>query len=224
MIGRASNGQVKELVLGVAAGVPANISAEDAKRNLADMSQIHLWLQLGLTTDLSLVDVAAVKSVLQNKILELVTTIKLPAFGGEFAPRDYFRVTLDEYREVERVVIGHVDADVKLLMEGRLEPDAGKVTIRIHRLCRPSEAGTILATLGKDVKLGFCQMYRMMEKQGRGQEGYLLVDGRPNIFYIEGTDWMATCCWDSGFHYWRVYANPVADPRPWRAGSQIISR
>lgn len=223
-IRRASAGQVKELALGVGAGVPADISEADASRNLADMSQIHLWLQLGLTMDLSQVDVAAVKVVIP-KILEQVTTVTVPAIPP-FDVATHFQVTPRSERKDAEVLIGYIGDNIQKLIQDQTEPEIEESILRVHKLLRASVDVLIIAELGGEqaITTTWGQMYEMMRQQGHGQEGDLLVDGCANIFYIAGTDWAAFCYWRSGSADWRVYAAPVTYPFAWRAGFQVFSR
>ena len=227
MSGRASAGQVKELALGVGHGVPADISAEDAERNLADMSQIHLWLQLGLSVDLGQVDVAAVKAVIQPKILEQVTTVTVPAIPV-FDAGARFRVTPEKERESVEVPIGWMSDNARKLVQDQTEPEVGETALRIHKLLRASVDGPIIAELGGEevATTTWGQMYEMMRHQGRGQEGNLLTNGWANIFYIpaDGAVWAVGCLWNSGGGYWGVSAVPVARPGTWDAGRRVVSR
>ena len=70
-------------------------------------------------------------------------------------------------------------------------------------------------------------MVDLMRRQGRGQKGFLLVNGYANIFYIRdttGTLWAVFCYWYSAREYWVVEAYPVTNPDGWAAGRQVISR
>ncbi|MCX6809885.1 MAG: hypothetical protein NTZ65_04030 [Candidatus Berkelbacteria bacterium] len=130
-------------------------------------------------------------------LLKFVKTVELPAVGA-FKPEDHFKVTPERERKTAKVVIGYVSDNVKALIKGRLEPEEAQATIRIHELCQASVDDPILAELGENVKTGLNRMFQIIEEQGRGQEGDLLVDGRANIFYIEGTDWAVLCDWRAG--------------------------
>lgn len=156
-------------------------------------------------------------------LLKFVKTVKLPAVAAS-KPEDYLKVTPPRKRKSAKVVIGYVSDNVKALIKGRSEPEEAEATIRIHELCQASVDGPIMAGLGENAKTGFNRMFQMMEKQGRGQKGDLLVDGRASIFYIEGTDWAVRCFWHSGDESWFVGADPVTGPNAWGAGRQVISR
>jgi len=66
MSGRASSGQVKDLALGIGAGVPSDVSAEDAERCLGGMGLVHCWTRLGIENDLTRVDFDAVEELLRT--------------------------------------------------------------------------------------------------------------------------------------------------------------
>lgn len=228
MSGRASAGQVKSLALQVGDGVPSDILEVDASRNLSDMSQIHVWLRLGLTTDLSQVDMAAVEALMHPKILEFVTTVMIPALPV-FDVAAHFRVTSQNERKTAEVPISWIGNYAQKLVQGRTEPETAKTTLHVHKLLRASVDGPIIAELGGDqaVTTTWGQMYEMMRCQDRGQEGVLLTNGRVNIFYIptaDGVSWAVRCRWEPICGYWCVNAAPVTDPFRWDADNQVVSR
>ena len=235
MPGRASVDQVKELVLGVGAGVPADISEADASRNLADMSQIHLWLQLGLITDLSEVNMDVIKQILRQvpsllQLVDKVTVAALPTFDVA----THFVLTPQYKRRGAEVFIGCMSEDAKLLVKGLgLEPELPEATLKAYRLLRASGNDQIIAQLRGDreaqaIVTSWAQMYEMMRWQGRGQKGFLLTNGYANVFYVGDSNnvlWAASCRWIClGDCYWSVYACPVTFPDTWPAGSQVLSR
>lgn len=226
MSGRASAGQVKELALGVGHGIPADISAEDAGRNLADMSQIHRWLQLGLKVDLAQVDMAAIGRSIRPKILKLITNVTLPAIEM-FSALDHFQVG-----EVDGVKIGWIGDNFQnafLTGNGKVETEVAEATLRIHQLSKGSVDDSIIAELGGEgvAETTLAQIWEMLKVQGRGQKGNLLVNDCANIFYVRdarGDPWKVDCYWYSDDGDWYVEAFPVTYPFRWGGSYQVVSR
>lgn len=156
-------------------------------------------------------------------MLQFVKIIELPAIGT-FKPEDHIKVTPARECKTAKVVVAYVSDNIKALIKGRSEPDEKKAGIRIHKLCKASIDALILAELGENVKMGFNRVFQMLEKQGHGQEGDLLVDGRANIFYIEGTDWAVFCRWSSDLGGWSFGGDLILRLCTWDAGSQVVSR
>ena len=158
------------------------------------------------------------------RLLKFVKSIELPAIG-EFSPKDYFKVIPQEDRGTADVIIGYIHPNLQsLLYSAGIEPAKNAETLRIRCLLVPSVDGPILANLGKKAKTTFGRMWQMMEKQGRGQEGDLLVNGCANIFYIEGTAWAVFCYWLASGGDWDVGADPVTYPGRWSDGRHVVSR
>jgi hypothetical protein len=160
-------------------------------------------------------------------LLEQVTTFTVPAISA-FDAAAHFRVTPEKERKSTEVPIGWMNDNAHLL-KGRTEPEVAETVVRVLRLLRPCVDGPIIAYLGGEqvVTTTWGQMYEMMRRQGRGQEGDLLVNGSANIFYIpdiEGQLWAVYCSWDSGYRFWDVGAYPISNPYTWFAGCQVFSR
>lgn len=225
MNGTAS-GEWKGLVLAVLEGVPADVPVEVAKRCIGNKGPLHRWIQLGLSADLSEVDMDAIEKILRQvpSLLEPVTAVTVPTLSA-FDVAAHFRVTpRNEWQNAE-VLIDWIGDNVQKLVKGKTEPEVVETTLRIHKLRKASVDGLIISELGEDVATTtWSQMYEMMRRQGHGQPGDLMVDRRANIFYIGGTDWVVGCRWRSDGDGWRVDAYPVAYWRGWGAGDRVVSR
>ena len=229
MSGTAS-GWWKALALAVLEGVPTDISEEVAKRHIGNKGPLHRLIQLALRADLGGVDMAAIEQILQQvpSLLEPVTVVSVPALTA-FDVAVHFVVTPQNKRKDAEVLIGWMNDNAQRLVGARTtpEPEIAETTLRVHTLRKASVDGPILAELGDQATTTWAQMYEMMRRQGRGQEGDLLVNGWANIFYIpdiEGQLWAVSCYWISDDRCWRVYAYPVAGPYAWYADSQVVSR
>lgn len=230
MSGRASAGPIKELALGVGAGVPVDISAEDAKRNLDDMSQIHYWLQLGLSVDLGQVDMAAIEALVRPNPLEQVGTFNATAIST-FDVGVHFKETPKNERATAEVLISFMSDTAEPAIKGLVETGVAAATLRRYKLLRRSADGPIIAELGGGdnitlITTRWAQMYEMIRVQGRGQEGDLLTNGGANIFFIpdrDGVVWAVHCSWFPG-DGWGVDAFPVAGSGTWGAGNHVFSR
>ena len=101
-------------------------------------------------------------------------------------------------------------------------------TIAVSRLERRAKDPEIKAELAGETKrvftISLAHFYQMIEAQGQGQPGPLLVNGYANIAYIDGMDNWAVCAsWlaDIG---WFVFANPVGRPNQWYDEGRVLSR
>lgn len=163
-----------------------------------------------------------------SDLLEFVTTVTLSAIPS-FDVEAHFTVTPDKERRSAEVVIGWVGDNVKRLAKGMVEPAVAEATLRVHTLAKASVDGPIIAELGGEevVTTSWGQMYEMIKRQGRGQQGILPADGRANIFYIpdhNGVLWATSCVWYSDYAGWRVEAYSITHPLRWVGGYQVISR
>ena len=158
-----------------------------------------------------------------SKLLTLVKEIEQPAIAP-FSPSDNFKVTPRKDRKNAKVVIGYVDPDLVALFDSiGVEPARGAETVQTHRLDTSSKFVPILAELSDKAKTTLGRAFQMMEKQGHGEEGNLLVNGWGNFFFIEGTDWVFGCYWSSVSGGWLVSAFPVSFSNSWSAGSRFVS-
>ncbi len=156
------------------------------------------------------------------KLLTLVKEVEQPAIAP-FSPRDNFKVTPQKDRKTAKVVIGYVDPDLVALFDSiGMEPARDAEIVRTHRLDTSSKFSPILTELGDKAKM-LGRAFQMMEKQGHGEEGDLLVNGWGNFFFIEGTDWVFRCSWRSVSVGWFVFASPVSFSCSWAAGLRFVS-
>ena len=123
--------------------------------------------------------------------------------------------------------IGWTSADFDRLFGNKVEENVGATNLAVHRLERSSLDAPILAELGARAVTPLAYLFELMEKQSKGEDGVLLVNGYANIMYAIGNDgnvWAVLALWYSGRGCWRVYARSVEHPHRWGAGYQILSR
>lgn len=164
--------------------------------------------------------------VAKETILQLVTTVSLPAIKA-FSAKGHFQVG-----ENEGVKIGWIGENFKgafLSGVGKTEENVPAGTLRVHQLRKSSVDSPIIAELGGEevAETTLAQMWKLMEAQGHGQKGHILVNGFANIFYIrdaKGVFWAVYCCWRADYAVWYVGSYPVRDPFEWCGGYQIVSR
>ncbi|MBI2676867.1 MAG: hypothetical protein HYX21_02910 [Candidatus Yanofskybacteria bacterium] len=126
-----------------------------------------------------------------------------------------------------KVKFGHIDEKVVKLFGKSQDVPAGELAT--HTLLLPKHDPEIMVALGPQsrrfIKLG--QFYQLIEAQGQGQEGSLLVNGCANIAYIldeNGAPWAVSAYWGPIDGDWRMCVNSVARLHAWLAGSRVLSQ
>lgn len=159
-----------------------------------------------------------------SKLLVLVKEVGQPAIAA-FSPKDKFRVTPEKDRESADVIIGKVDSDLQVILNSRgIEPARDVETLRINRLAVVSRFVPILGELGNKTAITFGRVWQMIEKQGHGEAGDLLVNGYLNFFPIEGTDQVLRCDWCPVIRCWSFGVYPVSASLEWGgADLQFVS-
>jgi hypothetical protein len=103
----------------------------------------------------------------------------------------------------------------------KVEENIPAATLSSRKLTQNSLDGPIKAELGESHETFLCWLFEKIEAQADGREGELLVNGRANIFYINGR--VVGAGWGAGGG-WRVCAYEVANPGEWCAGCRVFSR
>lgn len=140
--------------------------------------------------------------------------------GGKFVAKQSFT------KDNAKVKFGYIDERIAKLF-GNVKEDVPTGELAVHTLmCRVHDP-EIMVALGPQAKrftkLG--QFYMMLESQGLGQEGSLLVNGYANIAYIldeNGAPWAVDARWRGVG--WYVYVDSVAYQFTWHAGLQVLSQ
>ena len=125
-----------------------------------------------------------------------------------------------------KVKFGYLDERLKFFgdKENML---AGKLAA--HTLLVSNYDPEIMVALGPQasrfIELG--QFYQLIEGQGQGQEGPLLINGRANIAYIlddRGAPWALNAYWLPSYGAWDVDVHSVASLLGWGAGRRVFSQ
>jgi hypothetical protein len=160
-------------------------------------------------------------------ILELVSTIVANATTGKFVAKEKFVRDSGLKAKVKISYVGDNFTSWFLSGDGKTEDPIREQTLRYHKLRQSSVDGPIIAELGGAEKseTTLSEMFSLMEKQGKGEEGVLLNSGYANIFYINDYADVLRAVrvyWDDGG--WGVGAYSVEGPVWWYDGSQVFSR
>ena len=142
----------------------------------------------------------------------------------------WFAVSESFTRSNSKVKFGYIDEKLVKLF-GKSQEDVPAAEIAVNTLLLSKHDPEIMVALGPQsqsrrfIKLG--QFYQLIEAQGHGQEGPLLVNGYANIAYIldeNGAPWAVRALWRPVFGDWIVDVVSVADLFEWSAGCQVLSQ
>ncbi|OGI47067.1 hypothetical protein A2121_00275, partial [Candidatus Nomurabacteria bacterium GWB1_40_6] len=157
-------------------------------------------------------------------LLEFISTINITATATKFVAKEKFKLKKDGG------ICSYLGDNFKewfLSGDGKTEEQIGEQTLRYTKLLRSSLDGPIIIELGGEEKAEttLAEVFSLMEKQPKGEEGALLTNGWANIFYVRDDTGVLRAVrvhWhDVG---WHVLARGVSDPSSWHAGSQVFSR
>ena len=152
--------------------------------------------------------------------MKLYTTVNIPS-ANQFVAKDHFKVGAGG---VKIIWIGPNFQSAFLEAEGWTGKNLTKGANRIWRLWRDLTDKDILGKLGTKAETTLDRVWELLEIQGNGCKGNLLIDGQPNIFYVRvGKDalYAVSCCSSRGG--WTIEANPVTNLSKQTRGRQIIS-
>jgi hypothetical protein len=160
-------------------------------------------------------------------ILEPVSTVVIAATTGKFVAKNKFVVNTKCNAPVKISVVWDNFTSWFLSGDSKTEDPISEQTLRYHKLRESSVNGPIIAELGGAEKseTTLSEMFSLMEKQGKGEDGVLLNSGYANIFYIRDQNGVlrAVCVsWDGGG--WNVDAGSVESPFRWSDGRHVFSR
>lgn len=160
-------------------------------------------------------------------ILELISTVVVPTTTSNLVAKEKFVRDTGRRAKVKISYLGVNFTEWFLSGNGKTEDPISEQTIRYHKLRKPSVDGPIIAELGGEEKseTTLFEMFALMEKQGKGEDGVLLNNGYANIFYIRdraGVLRGVHVGWDGDG--WDVDADSVEGPYRWGGGGQVFSR
>jgi len=151
-----------------------------------------------------------------KKLLCKVTTVKVSG-TARFVAKDHLK----------SANVGRRDSNFDHLFLNKVEENVPDATLMVSRLERVSLDVPILTKLGDKAETKLAYLFCLLEKQSKGEDGVLLINGYANIFYVRGTDgnlWAVGAFWDSDYGYWLVEANSREYPYRWNDGNQVFSR
>lgn len=99
--------------------------------------------------------------------------------------------------------------------------------LRVHRIEEDARDQWILAELGGTAETTLPQLWYLLKKQGRGQEGFLAIGGYGNILYVRDSEnilWALRVGWRMLDLGWGIDAYSIDIPLSWRAGNRVVSR
>jgi hypothetical protein len=158
-------------------------------------------------------------------LLDLKTPLLAP-LQFEVAPATTSPVVIrDFFKRNSGVRISTVFAEFKNRFFDKTERLASEVTYRRYSLLYNSPDGPIIAALGGENKVEgtFTAVFAFLQRQPKGETGFLQTNGYANIFYVRDKD--GTLCavrtgWASDG--WVLDAISVADPAAWNGEHHIF--
>jgi len=158
----------------------------------------------------------------EKKLLVLLGTALVPSTNG-FVVRDKCVVNTSDEATVKIAWLG--DNFKKWFLDKTEEPADGS-QLRYHELLEWSLDLPIIVSLGGEEKAEttLAQMFSLIEKQGKGQDGVLLTNGCTNIFYVRDVNGGLLAVYVYWYSIgWDVGAYSVESPNGWCAGSHVFS-
>jgi len=156
----------------------------------------------------------------EETLLELVGTVDI-AQTGKFIASDKFVVNTGDKATLK---IAYVSDQFKEWFLDKTEEPADGSQLARYKLVEPSTILDMVGALGDKANTTLAQVFYLMEQQGRGEEGVLLVDGYANIFIVPDINGVLRAVFvHLSSDGWDVYALLVEDPFRWRIGDQVFS-
>lgn len=153
-----------------------------------------------------------------------VGTISVAPTTTKFIASEKFVVNIQASAKVK---ISHLGGNFKSWFLGKIEAPFSGSELRYLKLLKETRVIPIITELGGEEKseTTLTEMFSLMEKQGDGQQGALLTNGRANTFYIRDLKGVlrvvSVYC---GYDALIVCADPVGVRLSWGAGYQVFSR
>ena len=171
--------------------------------------------------------VAPVEPTKLELLLDFVGIVTTSATSGQFVAKTKFVVNTKRNAQVSISYLGDNFKAWFLNGNGKTEDPISEQTLHYYKLQQSSADGPIIAELGGEEKseTTLFEMFSLMEKQGKGEDGVLLNNGWANIFYIKDIAGVLRAVyvrWDEDG--WHVNAYSVENPDRWYDGHQVFSR
>lgn len=158
-----------------------------------------------------------------DPILNSVGIVALDVTTDGFVAREKFVINTSMTALVKIGFIGNNFTNWFLSGRGTREVPKGFTTLKYSILTKDSVFDPILAELGENAETTLTEVIQLMELQGHGNNGVLLIDGFANIFYVrdqEGALRSVVVIWNDVS--WRVSAFETTNPREWHADNQVF--
>ena len=160
-------------------------------------------------------------TVTTPSILELVSTIVIPAITGKFVAKEKFVINTKDNAPVKIFYLDEGFTDLFLEGGGKIEDPIGEQTLRYYKLRQSLVDGQIITELGGEAKaeITLSEMFSLMEKYGEKSD-FLKNDW--NLFYIKDVAGVL----QTVFMYWTCLGQSIhAGYRyKWNEGIQVFSR
>ena len=151
-------------------------------------------------------------------LLEPSATTVVPASTAPVVIRDFFTKNTS-------VRLSTIFAEFKKRFFDKTENAMAETIYRKYILLHISADGPIIAELGGESKVEgpFTAAFALLQRQPRGEPGFLQTNGYANIFYVRDKK-SALCAIRIGWASdgWVVDAISVADPLAWNGKHEII--
>lgn len=159
-------------------------------------------------------------------LLEKIGTVTIKAATEKFVAREKFQLNYGKEAKPGVSIAYLGDNFTSWFLEKTEEPKP-ETALDYSKLMRPSLDTPIMEELGEAKETMLVEIYALMERQAKGEEGVLLTNGWANIFYVRdanGTLRAVRVDWDSVNEGWHVLADPVTYSSRWSVGNQVFSR
>lgn len=152
--------------------------------------------------------------------LDPPSTAAIPR-AEQFVAREHFKEDIAPTAEVN---ISWLGASFVRRFAGKVEA-AGVTSLQTHLLRSPSNDRAIIAELGGGHETNLADVWCLLRRQAKGEDGALQTNSVPNIFFVRdsaGELGVVDSVW--GGAGWEIGASPVGDKRIWSPGARVISR
>ena len=156
------------------------------------------------------------------KILNWIGTTTTSATTERFVAKEKF---VKDSKEVEFYRIWDNFTNWFLADDGKIEEPINKQTLRHGNLTKGSIDGPIIEELGGETKAEttLTELWDMLKKQPKGEDGDLLTNSYANIFYIKDTEGVLRAVFvDWHGVGWFVDADSVEYSNEWAPGSRVF--